>query len=85
MDSSDDDINADEAGQLSDELKSRLTNWKFEQARYVMTKPGDTSVVPDHWRETIQALADTYGNSGRFEGSQGQIVRAALSSLDIYE
>ena len=61
---------------MNEKLKSRLFNWKFEQAlQYV-----DGGVDLDDL-EVIKALARLFGNCGWFEGDVGALVSVVVSSL----
>lgn len=61
---------------LNEDLTGRLENWKFESAKMYV----DFDVSVDE-RLVIEALADTYGNCGWFEGSMGLIIGAAVEAL----
>ncbi len=75
---------------LSDRVKDRLLNWKFEQARTCMLAEINdvdrlTPLPTESEQETVHALADTFGNPGWFEGSMADIVRAAVWYLGVVD
>jgi hypothetical protein len=63
----------------SDALVSRLTNWKFGAALQHCEGQSDEA------RTLVQALADTFGDSGWFGGRMGAIVHAAMQAFEIEE
>ena len=56
-------------------LRSRLDNWKFEQATQYLK--GESIMV----KNVVRALARTFGDPGWFEGDMGTIVAAALDCI----
>jgi hypothetical protein len=66
---------------LSDEVKDRLVNWKFEQAWRRLTHGDDSSAPTQEEAEVVQALADMLGDPGWFEGNLGVVIDAALTTL----
>lgn len=60
-------------------LRSRLENWKFEQATQYLK--GESHMV----KAVVRALARSYGDPGWFEGDQGTIVAAALDCIGMVE
>lgn len=68
---------------LNDELISRLYNWKFGQAAGRLD-----GTEPEEVTDTVQALAQTFGDVGWFGGDRAglpTVVRAAVASLIGYE
>ena len=68
-----------ERNQLA-QVSDRLENWKFQQAKDVWES------LPDKFKsetltETINALANMFGNSGWFVGDMGTIVGTTVKSL----
>lgn len=63
---------------MTDELKSRLFNWKFASAEALLT-PED----PRHVHELVIALSLCVGDVGWFEGSFAAIINAALKSIGV--
>ena len=61
---------------LTPDCKSRLRNWKFEQAAKYLT-PEATGEE----RETVEALASLLGNSGWFFGNLGTLVDVVVETL----
>lgn len=73
---------------LSEAVRSRLSNWKFEQACVEMQRQLEDPAVgnpTESERKTIDALAMSFGNSGCFYGYLADVVRAAVWSLGVYE
>jgi hypothetical protein len=67
---------------LSESVKNRLLNWKFEQAWQTLSEEmgGDASEAEV---QTVRALAITFGDPGWFEGSMADIIRAVLWFLGV--
>lgn len=64
---------------MNTKLRSRLLNWKFQQAcRYL---EGEPAAVQD----LVRALAGWLGDSGFVEGAVGEVVDATLGLLDAYD
>lgn len=61
---------------LSEDCKSHLDNWKFEQAAERL----DERATEDE-RDLVNALAQTFGNPGWFAGSMGTIVAGTIDYL----
>lgn len=59
---------------MNHNLINRLANWKFnDAAKEILTHP-----EPEEIANVIHALSETFGNSGWFSGSMGEIVTAAV-------
>jgi hypothetical protein len=56
----------------------RLINWKFRSAVSFAEQDAQT---PENDLDLIRALAQTFENSGWFDGNLGEIVSAAVSTL----
>ena len=61
---------------LTPDCKSRLRNWKFEQAAKYLTPEATREE-----RETVEALASLLGNSGWFFGDLGTLVDVVVDTL----
>ena len=66
---------------LSDEVKDRLYNWKFEQAWRRLTHGDDSSAPTEDEAALVEALSDMLGNPGWFEGNLGTVIDAALAPI----
>lgn len=64
---------------LGETCKERLENWKFDSALRDMDE-GPFQPTSNE-AGTIRALSATFGNSGWFNGSLGDVVRAAVQRL----
>lgn len=71
---------------LSERVKDRLAEWKFASASsYMLEDEVDGPAPTEHERETVEALSTTFGNCGWFDGSLGDVVRAAVWYLGVTE
>jgi hypothetical protein len=73
---------------ISESVKDRLRNWKFLTAAGILDEETGEPGMPvptDAERETVGALARAFGNCGWFEGTMGDIVRAAVWSLGVVD
>ena len=61
---------------MSEDLKSRLANWKFKDAEKLARSERDFIDRQDHM--LIEALSNMLGNSGCFDGDLATIVEAAI-------
>ena len=61
---------------MSEDLKSRLANWKFKDAEKLARSERDFLYPQDHM--LIEALSNMLGNSGYFDGDLATIVGAAI-------
>jgi len=65
---------------MREELRSRLLNWKFEQAlNYI-----DDDTCFDV-KKTVETLARSFGDSGWFYGDIGFFIEQVLCSIGVEE
>lgn len=67
---------------LNAHVKDRLVNWKFNQAKTLL-KSGGMSEATTAEHDLVVALAQSFGDSGWFEGDMAIIVGAALTSIGL--
>jgi len=70
---------------LNGRVQDRLSNWKFEQARTALAAQvqAGEGIPTQQETATVNALADTFGNPGWFDGSLADVVRAAVWFLGV--
>jgi len=66
---------------LSEEVRNRLFNFKFEQAATRLTS--DEMFSPEG--EVVAMLATRYGNVGWMDGTEGAFIWAVLALLGVTE
>ncbi len=64
---------------LSERVEGRLYNWKFATAAEFYRQ--DNEVPDEEEGALIEALSETFGNCGHFDGHLATVIRAAVIFL----